>query len=238
MKKLLAYTISGDTVGVDLLTWKTSELDGNQPFKIISSGETIPSNYIDISSIENWDNIGIEIANDYLFVKKEIKNIVKDVGWNNLSDVEKDLAIKYYAYDSSEDAVTYLLENDIFSNENKATEYLTDQWHIHHGKVIESLKIRWYYVKLVTSKYLSFKDSLDVFDDTVTNLLTNMFNTSLLGHDYGDSKDGIMDFLESTNGFENNGLRERDYTLRQGTWDSFIYDLKDVLVNGNYNKYE
>lgn len=236
MKKLLAYNISGSTVGIDLLTWKASELNGNEPFKIILSGETIPDYYDDISTIENWDDIGSEIGNDYLVVKNEIKNISNDIGWSGLTNNQKDLIIDYYAYINSNDPVMYLMNNHGY-NQLQATNYLSEKWHIHHGKVIDSLKQRWYYVKLVTSKHLSFKDSLDVFNDNVTDLITNMFNISLLGYNYGDERDGIMDFIESTNGFEGNGLRERNYNLRQGTWDSFIQEMKDVLINGIYGKY-
>lgn len=236
-RKILAYNIGSNVVGVDILTWNTIDLNNNEPFKIILSTDVIPSGYTDISSITYWDDIGMEISNDYLVVKNEVKELVTLIGWSGLTNTEKDIAISYYAYENAEDAVMYLIMNGICLNENKAIEYLTEKWHIHHGLVIESLKIRWYYVKLVTSKYLSFKDSLDIFDVTVTNLITNMFNTSLLGYNYGDAKDGIMDFIESTNGFYGNGLRERNYKLNTGTWDDFIKEIKDVLIYGIYTKY-
>lgn len=54
------------------------------------------------------------------------------------------------------------------------------------------------------------------------------------GINYGDKKEGIMDFIESTNSFMGRGLRESGYTLLQGTWDDFIIELKKVLVDGIY----
>ena len=41
MKKyLLAYQISGQTVGVDISSWSDVDLNGNKAFKIIRSGDT------------------------------------------------------------------------------------------------------------------------------------------------------------------------------------------------------
>jgi len=54
MKKyLLAYQINGQTIGVDLQQWNGDDLHGNLAMKIIRSGDTIPSGYVDISSITN-----------------------------------------------------------------------------------------------------------------------------------------------------------------------------------------
>jgi len=52
-KILLAYQISGQTVGIDIQSWNNDDINGNQPFIVINSGDTIPNNYIDISTIEN-----------------------------------------------------------------------------------------------------------------------------------------------------------------------------------------
>lgn len=54
-KQLLGYQISGQTVGVDLDEWSSLDLNGNLPYLIIISGETIPNGYVDISTIVNWD---------------------------------------------------------------------------------------------------------------------------------------------------------------------------------------
>jgi hypothetical protein len=58
-----------------------------------------------------------------------------------------------------------------------------------------------------------------------------------LGINYGDKRDGIMDYIESTNAFAGQGLRENSYTLLQGTWDIFITAMRNVFVEGIYSKY-
>jgi hypothetical protein len=99
-KILLAYQLNGNIVGIDLLQWNSEDLNGNQPFKIILSGGTIPTGYVNISSIINWDLFGEICANDYMVVRFEIRELCKERGWDNLSDVEKDIAIKHYISDN------------------------------------------------------------------------------------------------------------------------------------------
>jgi len=234
-KKILAYQISGQTVGVDLPVWNTPDLNGNQPFKIILSGDTIPSGYTDITSIVYWDKFGTDIANDYLLVKFEIRDIVDIKGWTGLTNAEKDLAIKYYAYTDPTAMVIHLMMTKGWS-QAQAQAYVLQSWHIHHGNVVETCKQRWFYVKIIVAQYLSFADAEDLFD-TCENLVYQYTELGRLGKDYNDNNDGIMDYLMSTHGFSGQGLEENNYTLLQGTWSDFKTELSKVLVCGIYNKY-
>jgi hypothetical protein len=56
--KLLAYTIDGEKIGVDITSWNKDILNGNEVFLAIEDGVSIPSGYSDISSITNWDSFG------------------------------------------------------------------------------------------------------------------------------------------------------------------------------------
>jgi len=234
-KQLLAYQISGQTIGIDIGTWNDSDLNGNSPYLMILSGQTIPNGYVNISSIVNWDRFGVTIANDYLVVKFEIKDLCVSKGWNNLTNDEKDLAIKYYSYPDFTSAVIYLMTVKGMSQPN-AQGFLLLQWHRHHGGVLNSCKQRWYYVKFVVPKFLSFLDSDDLLN-SIEPLIATLNNIGRQGINYGDNKDGIMDYVESTNSFTGQGLRQAGYTLLYGDYDIFIAEIKDVLINGIYNKY-
>jgi len=248
MKQLLAYQITGttiisgetiytiQTVGVDISTWNDVDLNGNNPFVIIMSGSTIPSGYVDISSIYNWYNYGFGICNDYLCIKEEIKDIVTNIGWTGLTNTEKDIAITCYSYSNPTDAVIYLMTVKGYTQQ-QAQSFLLSSWHKHHGNVVEACKQRWYYVKLVIAAFLSFTDAEDLFDLN-ESLIFAYTDMGRLGLNYGDRKDGIMDFIESTNGYENNGLRESGYSLIQGNYDAFISAIHNVLIHGFYTKYE
>jgi hypothetical protein len=233
-KLLLAYQISGQTVGINISTWNITDLNGNQPFKVILSGQTIPAGYTDISSIVNWNTFACTIVNDYLVCKNVIKELVIAKGWSNLTNTEKDLAIQYYAYPDTTSAVIYLMGKGY--TQQQAQGFVLLQWHRHHGNVMNSCKQRWYYVKFIVPQYLSFNDAEDLLN-TVEPLVFAYNDMGRLGVNYGDKRDGIMDYIESTNMFQGQGLRENGYTLLQGTYDDFILAMKNVFVEGIYSKY-
>jgi hypothetical protein len=234
-KYLLAYQISGQTVGIDIQTWHTDDLNGNQPFKIILSGDSIPSGYTDITSIQYWDEFGMGIANDYLVVKFEVRDILNLTGWTGLTNTEKDIAIKYYATQDATSMIIHLMMTKGWS-QAQAQAFVLKSWHIHHGNVVETCRQRWFYVKIIVAAFLSFADAEDLFD-TCSNLVYEYTELGRLGKDYGDNNDGIMDYLLSTNGFAGQGLEENNYDLLQGTWAIFKDELYKVLVGGIYNKY-
>lgn len=237
MKKfLLAYQISGQTVGIDLFSWVDSDLNGNEPFKIINSGDTIPDGFINISSIENWNKFGDGVANDYFVYKSEIKTLVGEIGWTGLTNNEKDLAIKYYSYPDMTEAITYLMTTKGMT-QAQAQGYVLSAWHKHHGNITLSCRQRWYYAKFVVPQYLSFVDAEDLLN-IVEPLVFAYHDMGRLGINYGDKKDGIMDYIESTNTYFGQGLKENNYTLLMGTWEEFIIAMKNVFVFGIYEKYD
>jgi len=236
MKKyLLSYTINGQRVGIDLPSWDNSVLNGNPPFKLILSGATNPNGYVDVSSIINWNTYGNLVANDYLVCKNAIKELIVEKGWSALSVTERDLAIQYYAYTDSTAAVIHLMTTKGMS-QAQAQGFLLVQWHRHHGNLINACKQRWYYVKFIVPQYLNFSDAEDLLN-TVEPLVFAYSDTGRLGLNYGDKKNGILDYIESTNAFSGQGLKENNYTLLAGTWTDLINAMKNVFVEGIYNKY-
>lgn len=246
---LLAYTITGRTwtdvdvyhdwskvVGIDTDSWTSEELKGNKPFKMIYTGDTTPNNYTDISSIENWDKFGKLVCSDYFAYKDAIKTIAIEKGWSELSIVERDLAIKYYSYPDTMSAIVHLMATKGMS-QLQAQGYILIEWHKHHGNIISSCKQRWFYVKFIVPQYLTFDDAEDLLN-TVEPLVFAYHDMGRLGKNYEDKKDGLMDYIESTNAFAGQGLKENNYTLLQGTWDDFIIAMKNVFVWGIYEKYD
>jgi len=211
-------------------------LNSNEPFKIILSGDTVPSGYTDITSIQNWYNFGLNIANDYLVPKFEIRELVEEIGWTGLTNAEKDVAILTYSYNNMLNAITYLMTEKGMS-QNQAQGYLLQEWHKHHGRLVDTCKSRWFYVKFIIAQYLSFADAEELLDDCQM-LIFSFTECGRLGTQYGDNNNGIMDYLESTGTFVSQGLRETGYELQQGTWDLFIEEINKVLVQGIYNKYD
>jgi hypothetical protein len=237
MKKyLLAYQINNKTVGIDIQQWNGEDLNGKEPFKIILSGETIPNNYVNISSILNWDQFGEISANDYMVVRFEIRDLCKNKGWENLNNFEKDIAIKHYITDNPTNEVIYMMTVKGMS-QLQAQGYLLQSWHKYHAKLIHATKQRFYYSKLVIPQYLSLTDSEKLFD-YAKDLIYDFTTLGRFGIMIGDKNDGLLDYLMSTNGFVGKGMKESGLSLVQGTWDGFINQLSLVLVDGIYSKYD
>jgi len=236
MKKyLLAYQISGQTVGIDITSWMDVDLNGNKPFIIIKSGDTTPSGYTNIDTITYWDKFGKNCANDYSVIKFAIKDIAQSLGWTGLTNAEKDLVIKYYAYPDPTTAVIYLMTTKGWS-QAQAQGFVLQSWHKHHLKNIVAYNQRWNYAKFTVLQYLNRNDGEDLFS-TVKALVSLYIEVGVLGIEYNDSSDGIIDYIYSINGFSGQGLEENGYTLLQGTWDEFKAALNDVIVCGTYNIY-
>jgi hypothetical protein len=234
-KKLLGYIIGGQTIGQEILSWEKASLNGNSPFLVISQDSSIVDGYNDISSITAWHNFGSSVANDYLVMKFEIRELVKEIGWVNLSDAEKDIAIETYSYDSIQDAVIYLMGKGL--TQEQAQGLLVTKWHRHHGNLLDVCSCRWFYVKFIVAQYLSFADAEELLD-TCQQLIWAYTECGRLGMNYGDNNTGLMDYIESTNAFLNQGMQEGGYALIHGTWSEFIGKMHDVLVGGIYIKYD
>jgi hypothetical protein len=236
MKKyLLGYQINGQTVGVDLPIWNSENLHGNQPFKIINSGGTIPSGYTNISSIINWDAFGEGCANDYMVVRFEIRDLCRAKGWSGLTNTEKDLAIKHYISDNPTNAVIYLMTTKGMS-QAQAQGFVLTSWHKYHAKLLEACNQRTYYIKFAVPQYLSLSDGEKLFDNA-SSLIYEFTQLGRFGIAIGDKKSGILDYIMSTNDYIGAGMAESGLTLLQGTWDIFRSALYSILVDGIYTKY-
>jgi len=235
MKKyLLAYQISGQTVGVDISSWSDVDLNGNKAFKIIRSGDTTPSGYTDISTIELWDRFGEVCANDYMCVRFEIRDMCRAKSWTGLTDTEKDIAIKHYVSDDPMNAVIYLMSKGY--TQQQAQGFVLMSWHKYHAKLLEACVQRFYYLKFIVPQYLSLTDAELLFDHA-HDLIYDLTELGRFGIAIGDKKSGILDYLMSTNAYVGAGMEESGLSLIQGTWDGFRAALYGILVDGIYIKY-
>lgn len=171
---------------------------------------------------------------DYQYVRQELISTVAASGWANLSSSERDIAIKYFAYDNDTDKVNHLMSTKGMTLD-EADLHLIEQWRKHHVKFVSVCMYRKSYFEACTLKYLTVSDANDLFN-TLELLLASYLNIGRIGINYGfnDTTDGLMDYVESSHGFVGQGLAENSYTLRRGTWTDFILELKDIIVNGQY----
>jgi len=76
MSKLLAYTIDGQKIGIDIQTWDNQMLSGNTAFITIADTGNTPTNYTDISSIIYWGQFGNAAGLTDTQVKEEITKLI------------------------------------------------------------------------------------------------------------------------------------------------------------------
>lgn len=74
--KLLAYILSGNTLGIDIETWEADDLQGNEPFIAIEDNDSTLTGYTDISTILGWGLFGTESGLNYNSIRSEIQKIL------------------------------------------------------------------------------------------------------------------------------------------------------------------
>jgi hypothetical protein len=73
--KLLAFILNGEILGVEKTHWEEHEFSG-LPFSACTDNTSIPSNYSDISTWENWAKFGHDAGLTYVGVRNEIKTLL------------------------------------------------------------------------------------------------------------------------------------------------------------------
>ena len=194
---LFAYNISGQTVGIDITSWNKNKLNGNDAF-VISSGQTL-NGYDNITSIDNMYNLGVNAMDTYQTWQKGVRLAGYETGWSAMTDTEKDYIIDAYAYpEGSTEIVTYLVTTKGMTV-NEAEDYLIDKWHTYWNSFLEDCPERWSNAAKVTVTYLPFSAASQVLD-TVNVLVDKYIVAGRLGIGYGDTSDGLMNFVMSSSG--------------------------------------
>ena len=229
---LFGYNISGQTVGVDVSSWNRSQLNGNDAFVIVS-GQTL-NGYDNISSIEHMSNLGSNAINTYQTQQKGVRLCGYETGWSAMTDTQKDIIIDWYAYpEGSTEIVTYLVVTKGMS-QNEAESYLIDKWHTYWNSFLEDCPERWSNSAKVTVGYLPFSGA-SMLMDTVNVLVDKYIVAGRLGIGYGDTSDGLMNFIMSSSGYVGNGMEEycisQGFVLKKGDYDTFRSDLQNTLID-------
>lgn len=208
------------------------------------AADTLPAEYTDITSIENWAKYGHIVLNDFTAIRDEINAVFNSTTWSAISVAERDIIIDYYLHLDqglgTEDTqkVTHLIATGQAANISEAASILRKKWNLFNEKNKAALALRWIHCKLVVVTYLNMEDSEDLFD-TIKVLLNDMLLVGRLGVGYGpnqDTENGIMNYIMSDEQYDGTGMEFDGYTLLTGTWADFKTDLEDILIRGIYDK--
>jgi hypothetical protein len=232
---LFGYNIngsSGSTIGIDIVNCPIPWLNGNDAW-VISSGQTL-SGYTNITSIVNMNKFGPNAINTYQTQQKGVRLCGYETGWSAMTDTEKDIIIDWYAYpEGSTEIITYLVITKGMT-QDEAESYLIDKWHIYWNSFLGDCPKRWSNAAKVTIDYLPFSGASQLMD-TVNVLVDKYLVAGRLGVGYGDTSDGLMNFVMSSNGYVGNGLEEyctsQGFTLKKGDYDAFRNDLQNTIID-------
>jgi len=207
--KLQAYLLNNVPLS-EYGSWSSSEISG-PPFIV---GETISSNYSDISSILNWSKYGTSLK-DYSYVRERIKELTYSIGFNNLTTEEKIISSKYFVVGKS-DRDTVLTDEEQYN-----------YWGILVTESQRSRFNRWEESK----KYISYKltpvNSSDLAKST-SELCNDYINYNIITK-VKDDISGLFDYLKGEGDYKTNGYPSKPY------WDQKDqYIIMDILENGNY----
>jgi len=94
--------------------------------------------------------------------------------------------------------------------------------------------------RVVVLIFLGESQSL-TFNDACRNFKEDLCSMALLGTGYGDSRDGIMDYIESTGSYTSGGLKsytmsaemEAVYGSQTLAREAMVVQLKNILIEGN-----
>jgi hypothetical protein len=210
--------------------------------------DTIPSDYTDISSIENWDKYGRNLIGsvfgfkDWKCLQREIKALVYektnndiDANWNSLNSAEKIIACRYMlskipgvrfasTFPDSAERTKVAIEFDINNREARGS------WLKANGRT-QILRI-YLFGKIGST------NALETFHDVTKEGLLELYEGGIAGTEE-DGNEGINDFLLARNGtsYAANGLALRNYPVIDGSGDT-IADVAEAMVeitnNGIY----
>ena len=230
--KLYAYLDNDISIGsgisytsdqLILLMAKSSiDLNGRPAMQI---GLNAPSGYQDVTSIENWDQFNHVIRKDYKFLRQQIKILVQNTGWTNLTQLEKQIAVKYFVVSKQRRDQRYTMKEQII---------LGLVW---HKESVKARQIRFDYAAMEIWNRLTRTEARTIVNQIEADALSNkyiQFGTE--GIQKGDPE-GLFDYIESSVGtsYENAGLLQTRYTPVGMTLVELSVRLIDILEHGNYD---
>lgn len=203
-------------------------------YENIFSAETRFSAYTIVDDIIELNSGPIDKLYDYQQKKYCIRTFHYRKGWTGLTNEEKQVIIDWHGHPDQGngiqdyDKIVYLMTVKGMS-QVEAIQYITNAWHSNWVKFLVDCPNRWALLVKVVAEHLSLADATDL-SDTVETLKAQYLTDGRLGLDYGDSQNGIMDYIMSTHTYNGTGMEYNLYTLIKGDWTSFKDALEDVMV--------
>lgn len=221
--RLCEYLINGTPVSQHS-SFDSNLLAGISHYLEVGDLDSIPENYVNISSIENWYKLYENIKKDYKYAREEIRKLLINISWENLTQEEKVIVSKMFLVSKDHRDELFTLHEQIQLGA------------IHHQNSIQSRLLRLCAIQLTLFNTLEKHDWQEVgLELTQTGLLDRYVNQGIEGTLEGDIE-GFFDYILSRTGtsFENSGFLNKSYTPLTMTLQQIADRAIDILKNGNY----
>ena len=226
---------------------ETNSYSGTAKAPHIVAG-TLPSDYTDVSSIENWSKYGPELLGsatgfmDWKCIQREIKVLANDIvgddydaNWNNLNSNEKLIVCNFLLSKVPGAKFAATVSNatqrmQIALNFDLNNRRARGNWQSGNGRV-EIMRV------FLFGK-IGKANALETFRGVVTDGLLELYEGGIEGS-VEDGIEGINDFLLSRSGtsYASTGLTTRNYSVIDGSSDNIsnvANALVDIASNGMY----
>lgn len=169
----------------------------------------------------NWSDSYV----DYKKARETLKIMVWTSGFNNLTDVEKKIASKWFVIPQNMRNLVHTMSEQVKNGKS------------FHNNSVEARTKRADAGVSAMYNYLSTFDAFQVVDDVVNTygLMDKYINYGREGVTE-DNLDGIFDYLHSRSGsmYENSGLLNKNITPVGITLQQLADTAMDIFKNGNY----
>ena len=239
---------------------KFGKIKSTNQYSVISQSEydADPTLYIDrtdrpVYILNHYSDAGIT----YWQARRRIVLLVDAAvnGFDDFNDVDKD-ALSVFAYGDKDKTITFLMSKYGVDqataggmNINRAainrSKMSVDAKAIFSSPDVLEIGIK--YLTVITNGEFDSSQAF-LFTESIANFRSGYENYAILGLDYGDDLDGLIDYIAATNGYASGGSKLYTYNpsivaLMPGSTEPekieqarlmFVNDLKNLFVEGNY----
>lgn len=197
-----------------------------QKERVVYSEELDLVYYDDITSILVWHAQGTR-KYDYHYVREQIKTLVTETGFNNLNDKDKEYALLYCSCDANEQTamsiqVGYYMGLGMTLEEASAKYLILRADDINNAAKACQARLDDKTLIYIALKHMT-QSNATAFLDSIRNFLTDLARVAHMGTNYGQTEDGILDYIECTGSYTETGLNSffTDTTLYEACRDEF-----------------
>lgn len=192
--------IKPDNLSIESRGRWVRQLDINSYYELVDDGyDFITNNKTDVTSITLFNFIGQELGLDWQQVQHQIRVICATTGFASLSQSEKDLVGVYGATDDTTLVTHYVMTHTAGDQAAALNIHSTNIGNmVSKLSIIASKRYEDPRTIKVVMTYLKDRSQIDLFIAAIRNYIADFISKFHLGTEYGDSTDGIMNYVENS----------------------------------------